>query len=204
MIIDTRGRACPEPLVMTKRAISAATDGGSFEILSDNTTARNNLMSYLSSLGIDAQCTSINDIFHICFTIGEEQVDQSKHIPVDDKCGCGDSFMQKYAVVVRSRLMGAGDDDLGALLMRSCINSLGDLDRLPAVVVLYNSGVMLAVEGTDTAGSFIALRDRGVEIIVCGTCIDYFGIKDRLAVGTISNMLTINNTLAQVGHIIYP
>ena len=109
-----------------------------------------------------------------------------------------------YAVVIRSHVMGYGDDKLGALLMRSSICSLCELERLPSVIILYNTGVKLAVQGADSADSLLKLQNAGVSILLCGTCVDYFEVKDLIAVGKISNMVSINNTLTKMGNIIYP
>ncbi len=203
MTIDTRGKLCPEPLIITRRAIADAPQGSAFEILSDNATARDNLMNYLRALGHGPVCDDRNGIFHIIFTVGEA-TPAAGQVRAEDFCRAPQAPAGDYAVVVRSSVMGAGDDELGAMLMRSCLNSLAELDALPSAVVLYNSGVMLAVEGTDTAASLARLAESGVQVIVCGACVDYFGIKERLAAGTVSNMLSINNLLAGVGHIIYP
>jgi selenium metabolism protein YedF len=109
-----------------------------------------------------------------------------------------------YAVVIRSEFMGNGDDKLGALIMRAFINSIPQLDRLPSLIVLYNSGVKLAIQNVDTADTLIKLQQAGVSILLCGTCVDYFEIREQIAAGQISHMLTINNTLAGVDKIIYP
>jgi len=109
-----------------------------------------------------------------------------------------------YAVVIRSNMMGYGNDKLGALLMRSYINSLPDLVHLPSVIVLYNTGVHLAVQGADTADSLVKLQSAGVTVLLCGTCVDYFEVGDRLAAGSVSNMVTINNTLTRINKVLYP
>lgn len=210
--IDTCGRLCPEPLIMTKKALTGAAPGTPFEVLSDNDTARGNLMSYLVSLGFAPVCAQdAQGIFRIRFTAGDGSTAVAA-APAEDFCTPAAPMSPAapkvsaagYAVVLRGNVMGAGDDDLGAMLMRSCINSLGDLDALPSVVVMYNSGVMLALAGTDTADALAALEGKGVRVMVCGACVDYFGVKERLAAGIVSNMLAINNALSQASHILYP
>ncbi len=197
--IDTRGRACPEPLILTKKAIAGVGPHDVLEVLSDNPTSRDNVVSYLKAMGISPACTEQNGVSHIVFSPGNASLPEAEPV-----CPAPEVATAGYAVVIRSQVMGTGDDELGRLLMRSCINSLEELDALPSIVVLYNSGVMLALEGTDTAKSLIALSLKGVEIIVCGTCIDFYEVRPRLAVGTVTNMLAINNTLIRASRILYP
>lgn len=206
MLIDTRGKICPEPVIMTKRALSTARQGEKIEIVGDNDTVRLNLMTYLASLAIEPVCENdTNEGFRIVFVTGGGALAKAEEAAVEHfSCEVVAPDKGNYAVVLRGKVMGAGDDKLGALLMRSCINSLPSLDKLPSIVVLYNAGVFLAARDSDTAHSLAALQQAGVEIIVCGTCTDYFELNDKIAVGTISNMLTINNKLASVGTILYP
>jgi len=88
--------------------------------------------------------------------------------------------------------------------MRAFVNSLKEADKLPTAILLYNSGVKIALKGTDTALSLQELEDKGIAIIACGTCIEYYGIKESLAVGMISNMYTITRYLSEAGHVVYP
>ncbi len=203
MIIDTCGRACPEPLVITRRAIAGAAPGSEFTVLNDNATSRDNLMSYLGSLGLAPSCEHSDGVYRISFAVGAAGVQAGTPAP-QDFCAAPEPRTGGYAVALRSEVMGSGDDELGAMLMRMCINSLGELDRLPSVVALYNSGVKLCAEGTDTASSLAALAARGVRVVACGTCIDFFGLKGRTGAAETGNMLLINNLLAAASHIIYP
>lgn len=204
--IDTRGELCPTPLIMTKKAISGAALGEQFEILSDNDTAHCNLMSYLEELGIVATCSQHQGIFRITFATGSTTPIAADNSGVAQFCVPSIATTQKkgYAMVFSSNVMGRGDDALGEILMRACINSLGELDQLPGVIIMYNSGVKLAIAGSDTAASLLALHKRSVEIIVCGTCVDFYGLKDKIVVGTISNMYKINTVLSEATKIVYP
>lgn len=204
--IDTRGLLCPTPLIMTKRAITASNVGDRIEVLSDNDTAKCNLLDYIKELGYEAECANDNGTFRITFSIDTQAtLSMDRHSDTQIFCATPqESKRGDYVVVLKSEFMGDGERELGAMLMRACINSLSELDSLPATIVIYNSGVMLAVTGTDTAESLKKLSDRGIEIIVCGTCVDYYNVKDQLAVGTISNMYRINTILSQTNHVVYP
>lgn len=229
--VDTRGHACPTPLVMTKRAIKQLLGGDVLDqdilVLADNEIAKCNLLDYIAELGYVAVATTrgsgngngnvssygivweirfsvgANDLTDVVRTADYERVDQ---VPV--VCGVNNTPVNKsskdYLVVIKGQTMGAGDDQLGMLLMRACVNSLPELEQLPSAVILYNGGVKLAVKGCDTADSLLKMAGAGVNIVVCGTCVDYYGIKDELAVGVISNMFKINSLVAEAGHVVYP
>ena len=100
--------------------------------------------------------------------------------------------------------MGEGEAELGQILLRAFINSLKEADKLPSAILLYNNGVKVALKGTDTALSLQALEEKGIVIIACGTCLDYYEVKDKLAVGMISNMYTLTRYMSEAGHIVYP
>lgn len=98
--------------------------------------------------------------------------------------------------------MGVGNEDLGKMLTRSFLNNLIKQDSLPTHIVLYNSGVLLASDGRDTANALKELEKKGVEILMCGTCIDYYQLKDQLSLGRVSNMMAITSQLIHAVKII--
>lgn len=207
-VIDARGRQCPEPLVMTKREIKRAEIGDQIEVTVDNDTSRCNVEAFLDELGFAHHREQTGDgVYSICFAIGdfsilENQASDNEYCDVVSR-----PIKRKtdgYVFAIKSATMGMGDDALGELLMRACVNSIPELDTLPRFVVLYNGGVKLALRGTDTAESLARLAQSGVEVVVCGTCVDYFDLKGQLAVGTVSNMYRINTILAESHHVVYP
>ncbi|NLI79205.1 MAG: sulfurtransferase-like selenium metabolism protein YedF [Candidatus Riflebacteria bacterium] len=112
---------------------------------------------------------------------------------------------RRPAVVVLNReWMGTGSEDLGRLLLQGCLNTLKELDPLPAAVVLYNAGVRLACEGSPVLGPLKELEAAGVRLLVCGTCLDFFELKPKRQVGMVSNMYEILQTLAAAGPVINP
>lgn len=198
--IDTRGHLCPTPLILAKKAIKAAQAGEELLILSDNATSCQNLMQYLTDLGAQPQQTNQGNEFHIAIRVPETR----SHLPEAESYCAAPPPHNNYVVVIKGDKMGHGDDGLGSILIRAFVNSLKDADQLPTHIILYNTGVKLALQATDTGESLAALHQLGVEIIVCGTCADYFSIKEQLAVGTISNMYQITKITAETGHVVYP
>lgn len=201
--IDARGQLCPAPLILVKRAMKEAdSEEHLFEVVLDNQTAQCNVLTMLQEMG----CQTITHVegqnLYIRFSTSDRIPSQDETAPL---CAVvPNTTTGGYAVVLKSTEMGSGDDELGAILMRGCINSLSELDRLPSIVILYNSGVKLAIHNTDTAISLGRLVESGVRILLCGMCVDYYQIKDQLGVGEIVNMLKINTLLSQATHVIYP
>lgn len=195
--IDTRGKLCPQPLIMARKAIREAKPGEWLCILSDNETACSNLSDYLHEMKLTFVSETENNITSLRFQLPEVVLDE---IPASIAC----TPASGYAIVIKSEQMGNGDEDLGNLLMRAFINSLLETEKLPVCMIFYNSGVKLALKDTDTAQSLRQLEDRGVRIMACGTCLDFYGVKEQLAVGQVSNMYKITDALAKAGHIIYP
>lgn len=198
--VDARGKLCPEPLIMTKRALKGAATGDKVEILTDNPTSCGNLSAYLRELGISPEVSDRGDCTSLSFTVKETSANSAAEERAE-RCACPSAG---YCVAIRSDRMGDGDDELGRLLLRAYLNTLPEVDELPSHIVLYNTGVKTAMEGSDTAEALARLEATGVEITSCGTCADFFGIKDRIKVGSIGNMYKIARITAAASHIVYP
>jgi selenium metabolism protein YedF len=106
-------------------------------------------------------------------------------------------------LVVPSEFMGRGEhEELGNILVRAFFHTLGEVEPLPQTIIFFNSGVKLTTEGSPVLEDLCALAGQGIEILACGTCLDYYGLKDKLAVGEISNMYTIAETMLGAGHLV--
>lgn len=92
-------------------------------------------------------------------------------------------------ILIQSDRFGSGDDDLGRILMRNFLYALAREEQRPAAVMLANGGVRLACEGSDSLGDLALLAENGVAIRACGTCLDYLGLMDKLAVGEVGTMV---------------
>ena len=105
-------------------------------------------------------------------------------------------------VAVGSAEMGNGDPRLGRILMKSFLYSLTQLEELPQTVLFFNGGVRMTTEGSESLEDLKALESQGVEILSCGTCLDFYGLKDKLLVGGITNMYVIAQTMAGAGNVV--
>jgi selenium metabolism protein YedF len=105
-------------------------------------------------------------------------------------------------VTIPSEFMGRGDEELGHILIRAWFHTLGEVKPLPDTIIFFNSGVKLVVEGSPLVGDLQALSEREVEILACGTCLGHYALKDQVAVGEVSNMYTIAETLLEAGKVV--
>jgi len=105
-------------------------------------------------------------------------------------------------VAISSNTMGRGDDELGQVLLRNFLHTLGEVTPRPDLLILFNSGVMLAVEGSPALDDLRALADQGVQVLLCGTCLGHFDLKEKVVVGEISNMYTISETMLRAAKVI--
>ncbi len=185
-VVDVRGLSCPIPVVRTRDALKSG--AVEVEVLVDNTTSRDNVCRFATSQGCTTEVTEEAGVFRIkvCNPAGQpgSQADEAK---VDEG--------QRTVVVISEDIMGRGNPELGKILVKAFLNTLAENDPPPWRVVLFNRGVMLALEGEDTVQALSNLDSMGVEILVCGTCLDFFGMKEKLAVGMVSNMYDILTTM---------
>lgn len=121
----------------------------------------------------------------------------------EDSC-IPDGRKKKKIVVLRSSRMGEGNDELGTVLMKGFIYALTELEELPETILLYNGGAQLSCQGSDSLEDLKTLEAQGVEILTCGTCLNYYGLSDQLAVGTVTNMYVIAETMTTADTIICP
>lgn len=198
-IIDTRGMQCPQPLITTRKAFKASVGSEHFEILIDSETVLNNVSAYLKELKQTFTVEKLEDIFHV--KLQYQAGAQTEDVPAEQFCSSG--VRNAYVVAIRSEKMGE-EETLGKMLLYKYLTTIAEGSHLPSAIVLYNSGVKIATEHTDTAQALTELEEKGVPVFLCGLCTQYFEMNEQIGVGTISNMMKISELLAQADHIIYP
>lgn len=199
-IIDCKGLICPMPLIETKKVIRESKIGDELLVEVDNETSFNNLSHFLNDNGLPFEHSKEGIVYRIKFIVKELQTK-----PQENKAEVKPALNHgNYTIVFSSSSMGSGHDDLGKLLMKGYINTIDQLETLPQEIICYNSGVNLATKGSDSGKSLKRIEGLGVKISVCGTCVDFFGLKDNLEVGTITNMLYIAGKLAGDSRIVKP
>lgn len=197
-MVDARGEACPIPVVLATKALNEMT-GGVLEVHVDNAIAVQNLQRMAAGRGLEAEITALAED-HFVVTIGVGAA--GSEAPSD--CSCAPMVFGDTVVAIDTNVMGRGSDELGAALLKGFVYALSQLPQLPKTIILYNGGVQLAVSGSDSLQDLQEMAQQGVEILACGTCLSYYGLADKLAVGTVTNMYTITEKLAGAGKIIKP
>ncbi|ANU45427.1 sulfurtransferase-like selenium metabolism protein YedF [Enterocloster clostridioformis] len=195
MKLDERGKQCPRPVIDTKKALESCNPGETVEVLVDNEIAVQNLSKMAASKGLSAVSEKISDNeFSVKIAVGQGVTpvsgvaDDSGEEPV----ACQpDSRKKGMTVVLSSNLMGHGDPELGKALMKGFVYALTQQDALPETILLYNSGAYLSCEGSDNLEDLKSLESQGVEILTCGTCLNFYGLSEKLQVGSVTNMYEI-------------
>lgn len=181
--VDARGLDCPKPVIETKKAIEKA-KGKEVVTIVDNDVAKENVIKLAQSMNYSYHVECIEGSYHINMfkDLLEEIIDtklESKK-PILD-----------MVVVIGSDTFGEGDRILGEILIKGYVYTLSEMDQLPKAVLMLNSGVKLATEGSEMVEDLRKLEANGVDILSCGTCLDFYDVKDKLIVGGITNMYTI-------------
>jgi selenium metabolism protein YedF len=189
-VIDCRGLACPEPVVTTKKALDQLKEGKLIVIV-NNSVSCNNVERFALSQGCSVEVEKRGEEFYI-------------HIEKTRKAERVRGDKRQVVVYINSQFLGVGEDTLGTLLMRAFLKTLLNQEVQPHRMIFINSGARLTSEGSEVLETLKALSEKGVEILSCGTCLEFYGLKEKLKVGVISNMYDILRTLTEADQIIRP
>ena len=197
-IFDCKGMPCPQPVLQCKQCI----DNDDPVLLSvdvDNEAARENVTRFMQTRGYDVTSADIDGGWRIT---GARAAEAAQDAPGKDACECEvmsaaqlAELEQKVTVFLAADVMGAGDDELGGKLMVNFAATLPELGDELWRIVMVNSAVRLAVPGHPAFDKFKALEDAGVTILVCGTCLDHFGLLESKGLGQTTNMLDVVTSL---------
>ncbi|MEG1287488.1 MAG: sulfurtransferase-like selenium metabolism protein YedF [Clostridium sp.] len=179
--VDARGLGCPKPVINTKKELDKIEQGIVITTV-DNTIAKENILKLANSLNCETNVLKEEkDLIVIEIKKGENVIiEEPKNDLLDDKC-----------IFISSDKMGQGNDELGEILIKGYIYTLTETKPYPKYIVLVNSGVKLSAQNVATIENLKILENKGVEILSCGTCLDYYNLKEILQVGSITNMYTI-------------
>ncbi len=187
--VDARGLSCPQPVILAKKALE---ENDEVVVLVDDGTAAENVKRLAANMG---------------FSVQEELKGKEIHILINkgDACSLATEIISRQGpvvVVLSSDTMGRGEEVLGHVLMKSFLHTLTQSAPMPDVMILYNTGVRLAVKGSEVLDDLEALMNAGVKVMACGTCLNYLSLKEKLAVGEVSNMYDIAQTMLTAGRIV--
>ncbi len=191
--VDARGLVCPQPVIVTRNALQ--TENNVLTIV-DNETSQLNVTKMAQKMGCTVQVESKADgvylHIHKAEAAQEIQTVSAETTPIAGP----------LVLLIADNVIGGGDPELGDILIRGFLHTLGEVAPLPETIIFLNNGVKLVVEGSKVLEDLKNLQAQGIEILACGTCLGHYGLKEKIAVGEISNMYTIAETLLRAGKVI--
>ncbi len=201
--VNAIGDVCPIPVVKTKNAIRELNGSGTVEILVDNEIAVQNLTKMANQKGYGVRSEKLaGREYKVVMTIGD-----GAEVPLENeetRCPVPMAHKKRTVVVIDSQQMGGGSEQLGKSLMKAFIYALGQQEELPSTILFYNGGAFITCEDSPALEDLKSLEAQGVEILTCGTCLNFYGITDKLQVGEVTNMYVIVEKMTGADLIVKP
>ena len=185
--INCKGMACPLPVINAKQAIERFTEDGVLRVLVDNETAVQNLTRLGEHDGFAVTSAQEGEKAYV---VTMQVKAGAAKVPAE-AVSCAAPLTGGKVGVLSADSMGFGDEKLGRKLMKAFIFALASQDEVPAKVICYNSGAFLTTRDPDTVKDLKRLEAAGTTVMTCGTCLDFYGLKEELQVGIVSNMYDI-------------
>lgn len=213
MILNCIGKPCPQPVVLAIRELQKLPAGEVLEVIVDNKAAVENVsrMAANKNCSVELQENG-NDTWTLILmpAEGAESIKNTDHtdhaVQAETEaaayCSTPSASAGPQVVAVGTNEMGQGDAKLGYNLMKAFLYALSQQETLPETILFFNGGAKLTVEGSESLADLKDMEERGVEILTCGTCLDFYGLTERLAVGRVTNMYTIVEKMTQCGRLI--
>lgn len=224
-LINALGEACPLPVIKTMKVLNEVKTAQLVQVQVDNEAAVKNLIRLAESRGLKAAAekkeeklfvVSISALPAAAFAVpvsaaakaqgeaegpGEAEGSEEMNEP---EAACHILHLEDTVVAVGSDCMGSGDDELGRTLMKGYLYALSQSERLPKTLLFYNGGVKLTVNGAVSVEDLKTMEAMGVQILACGTCLNYYGLTEELAVGSVTNMYEITEAMNNASKVIRP
>ena len=197
--VNAMGDACPIPVVKTIKAMNELQGAGEIEVLVDNEIDVQNLTKMAKEKQCAVKSCKLEDgKYQVIITVeGEGKVQETPVV-------CTPDARNNTVVVIASETMGEGDEDLGKLLMKGFIYALTQQESLPSTMLFYNGGAKLTCEDAPTLEDLKSLEAQGVEILTCGTCLNHYGLSEKLQVGSVTNMYVIAEKMTKASLLVKP
>lgn len=203
-IIDAKGKNCPIPVIMAKKEI----DGGnnSFVVEVDNNIAVQNLQKLANSQGFKSEVKEDKENFKVCFSkdsgIADNEEECLECNEILDKIEDNKNSLGSWSVFIGKEIIGAGNEELGKSLMKMYFYTISEGEELPKAVLFMNDGVKVPTLNEQAIEHLKDLENKGVEILVCGACLNFYGLEEKLKVGKVSNMYDITNQMKEAAKVI--
>lgn len=203
--VNALGMACPLPVVNAKKAAEELNAGDTLTVLVDNAIAVENLTRFAGYKGYEVVSEQrAEKEYAVVMKITEGTAAAEVPAEEEEEPENTDYIKKGMIAVLSANVMGKGDEKLGKALMKAFVFALTKQDQLPETILCYNTGAYLTCEGADTLEDMKLLAEEGVQIFTCGTCLDFYGMKEKLAVGAVTNMYDIVATMERAKQIIRP
>ena len=176
--VNAIGDACPIPVVKTRKAMETIKGSEVVETLVDNEIAVENLKKMAGQMGYQVKDQKLEEGKY-SVQIMVTEAEKTEKIQADI-CDCRPTAASDKVVVIRSNVMGEGDPELGKVLIKGFIYALSQQEELPKTILFYNGGAYLTCEGSASLDDLKELEHRGVKILTCGTCLNFYGLSEKL------------------------
>ncbi len=180
--VDACGLDCPKPVIMTKKALE---ESDKIQVCVDNKVAADNVSKLAQKMNSKVVMLEDDGIYTMNIIKVKGDVNTKKSSP------CNKVYF------IKSNYLGDGSEELGEVLMKGFISTLLEMDPLPEHIIFMNTGVKVPTLNSEAKESLAKLEEKGVSVLVCGTCLDYYNLKEELEIGSISNMYEILDVLNQ-------
>jgi len=200
IVVNAIGDQCPIPVVKTMKAVAAMTEPGTLEVHVDSEVPVQNLIRFAADRGLSVASEKMEEKHYVVkIIVTDPTATAAKN---ENTVSCIPDQRGEIVIAVGSNCMGSGDDELGATLMKGYLYAVSQQEELPKTILFYNGGAKLTVEGAVSVEDLKNMEAQGVEILTCGTCLNFYGLGDKLAVGSVTNMYTIVEKLTNASKVI--
>lgn len=200
--VNAMGEQCPIPVVKTKKVLDGIQGDAEITVQVDNETAVQNLTRMGKSAGAEVLSEKKSEKeFHVIIRVKDRQPAAGAET---ETVSCIPDVKGDFVIAVDTATMGRGNDELGKVLMKGFLFAVTQLDELPKTMLFYNGGATLTTEGSDSLEDLKSLEAQGVTIKTCGTCLNYYGLTEKLQVGEVTNMYDIVETMAKASKVVKP
>lgn len=200
--VNAMGEQCPVPVVKTKKVLDGIQGDAEITVLVDNETTVQNLTRMGKNAGAEVLSEKKSDKeFHVMIRVKDFK---PKTDAQNEEVTCIPDAKGDFVIAVDTATMGRGNDELGKVLMKGFLFAVTQLDVLPKTMLFYNGGATLTTEGSDSLDDLKSLEAQGVTIKTCGTCLNYYGLTEKLQVGEVTNMYDIVETMEKASKVVKP
>lgn len=201
--VDAMGKQCPIPVVLATKALEGLTEPAIVKVHVDNEIAVQNLGKMARSRSLSSSSEKAEE-GHYIVSIEAAAAEGAAETQEAEPAAPAPAQSENLVVAIDGSTMGRGNEELGKVLMKGFIYALSQLEKLPRTILFYNGGATLTTEGSDSLEDLKAMEEQGVVIKTCGTCLNYYHLADKLAVGEVTNMYDIVETLANASKVVKP